>query len=291
MNIGVIVCTCGNTLNEKVDIDKLVDFAKGLEDVKAVEKVDVFCKNPIEVIKKLGNIDRVLFVGCSERSSLKFSEDKLEKVFEKAGIEKGLYEVVNIREQCAWIHDDKDGATRKALDQLMMGYVKLRTNKPIKEKIKLEKRVLVVGGGVAGLRCAIDLAKAGIDVVLVEKNSYLGGHTAQIPMLFQCEGYASMCTSECIVPVIAKEAMSYDNIKIITNAEVKDVEKVDGNFKVTIEQKPQFVDPDRCISCGRCAQVCPQGAIKETPHQMGKVIILKFLIMKKLPLEQFNTRI
>ncbi len=262
MNVGIIVCTCGNTLN--IDIDRIVEHAKSLEGVSIVKKVDIFCKNYKEVIQELkGRVDRVLFVGCSERSSLNFTEDKITQILEELGLDRAMFEVANIREQCAWIHEDKEEATRKALDLLEMAYVKLRTNRPTPQPIKLEKRVLVVGGGVAGLRCAIDLAKAGIEVVLVEKNSYLGGHTAQIPMLFQCEGYASMCTSECIVPVIAKEAMSYDNIKIITNAEVKEVEKVNGNFKVTIEQKPQFVDPDKCISCGKCAEVCPI----EVPNQ------------------------
>jgi len=264
MKMGVIICTCGNTLSDKIDIDRLIDFAKGLEGVSIVKKVEMFCKNYEEVVEELkGKVDRLLFAGCSERSSLTFNEDKVAQILEKMGLNRVMFEVANIREQCAWIHEDRDGATRKALDQLMMAYVKLRSNRPPGDPIKLEKRVLVVGGGVAGMQCAIDLAKAGIDVVLVEKNPYLGGHTAQIPLLFQCEGWSSMCTSECIVPVIARETTFNDKITVITNAEVKEVEKVNGNFLVTIEQKPQFVDPNKCVSCGKCSEVCPV----EVPNQ------------------------
>ncbi len=271
MSVGVIICTCGNTINDKIDIDRLVEFAKGLEDVSIVKKVDIFCKNYDQIVQELkGKIDRLLFVGCSERSSLTFNEDKIAQILEKIGLNRAMFEVANIREQCAWVHEDRDGATRKALDQLMMAYVKLRSNRPAGEAVKLEKRVLVVGGGVAGMQCAIDLAKAGIDVVLVERNPYLGGHTAQIPLLFQCEGWSSMCTSECIVPVIARETTFNDRIKIITNAEVKEVEKVNGNFYVTIEQKPQFVDPNKCVSCGKCAEVCPVEVPNEFDMKFGK---------------------
>jgi len=267
MGIGAIVCTCGGTIG--LDVDRLVEFVKGLEGVEKVKKVEYFCRNPVDVIKEL-NTERVLFIGCSERSSLKISESGFWNAFEKAGVERGLYEVVNIREQCDWIHDDKEEATRKAMDQILMGYVKLKTNKPIKERIKLEKRVLVVGGGVAGMKCASELAKVGIDVVLVERKPYLGGHAAQIPMLFQCEGWPSLCTSECIVPVLAKEVMESDRVEVLTNAEIVDVEKVDGNFLVTIVQKPVYVDPEKCVSCGKCSEVCPVEVKSEFEMGFGK---------------------
>ncbi len=271
MSVGVIICTCGNTLSERIDIDRLIELAEGLEDVSIVKKVDLFCEDYEEVVREMkGKVDRLLFVGCSERSSLKMNEDKIAQILEKIGLDRVMFEVANIREQCAWIHEDRDGATRKALDQLMMAYIKLRSNRPTGEAVKLEKRVLVIGGGVAGMQCAIDLAKAGIDVVLVEKNPYLGGHTAQIPLLFQCEGWSSMCTSECIVPVIARETVFNDKITIITNAEVKEVEKVNGNFSVIIEQKPQFVDPNKCVSCGKCAEVCPIEVPNEFDMKFGK---------------------
>ncbi len=256
MRIGVLFCTCGGALNEKIDMKELESFARSLEDVVVVETSELFCKNPEKVLEKFrGKIDRLLFVGCSERSSLTMGEDRLASLLEKIGVNRAMFETVNIREQCAWIHDDRDGATRKAMDQLLMSYVKLRTNVP-QGSVRVAKKALIVGAGVAGLRCASDLAKAGIEAVVVEKKPYLGGHTAQIPMLFQCEGYASMCTSDCIVPVMGRE-IQVDGVKLVTNAEVVDVEKDDGNFRVRILKKAMMVDPSKCISCGKCAEVCP----------------------------------
>ncbi len=256
MRIGVLFCTCGGTISEKLDLKKVEDFAKTLEDVVVVETTDLFCEKPEEILEKFkGKIDRFIFAGCSERSSLKMGEDKLSSLLENIGINRAMFETVNLREQCAWIHDNRDGATRKAMDQLMMSYVKVKTNIP-QGSVKLAKRALIIGAGVAGMKCASDLAKVGIEAVIVEKKPYLGGKTSMIPMLFQCEGYASMCTSECIIPVMGRE-VQMNGIKLITNAEVVDVAKEDGNFKVKIEKKAMMVKPDKCVSCGKCAEVCP----------------------------------
>ena len=256
MRIGVLFCTCGGTISEKLDLKKVEDFAKTLEDVVIVETTDLFCEKPEEILEKFkGKIDRFIFAGCSERSSLKMGEDKLSSLLENIGINRAMFETVNLREQCAWIHDNRDGATRKAMDQLMMSYVKVKTNIP-QGSVKLAKRALIIGAGVAGMKCASDLAKVGIEAVIVEKKPYIGGKTSMIPMLFQCEGYASMCTSECIIPVMGREVQK-EGIKLITNAEVVDVAKEDGNFKVKIEKKAMMVKPDKCVSCGKCAEVCP----------------------------------
>ncbi len=256
MRIGVLFCTCGGTISEKLDLKKVEDFAKTLEDVVIVETTDLFCEKSEEILEKFkGKIDRFIFAGCSERSSLKMGEDKLSSLLENIGINRAMFETVNLREQCAWIHDNRDGATRKAMDQLMMSYVKVKTNIP-QGSVKLAKRALIIGAGVAGMKCASDLAKVGIEAVIVEKKPYLGGKTSMIPMLFQCEGYASMCTSECIIPVMGREVQK-EGIKLITNAEVVDVAKEDGNFKVKIEKKAMMVKPDKCVSCGKCAEVCP----------------------------------
>ncbi len=256
MRIGILFCSCGGTISEKLDLKKVEDFAKTLEDVVIVETVDVFCENPDKILEKFkGKIDRFIFAGCSERSSLKMGEEKLSDLLERIGVNKAMIETVNLREQCAWIHDNIDGATRKAMDQLLMSYVKVKTNIP-QGNVKLEKRALIVGAGVTGLRCASDLAKAGIETVIVERKPYIGGHTSMIPMLFQCEGYASMCTSECIVPVMGREIQK-EGITLIMNAEIIDVEKDDGNFKVKIEKKAMPVDPAKCVSCGKCSEVCP----------------------------------
>jgi len=271
MKVGVVLCTCGSQLEEKIDFTELEKLAKSLDEVVAVKKVDKLCKNPEKELEDFkGKVDRILFVGCSERSSLTFNEDRISKLLKNLGLDPAMFEVANIREQCAWIHEDKDGATRKAMDLLLMAYVKLRTNAKAYEFKDVEKKVLVVGGGVAGLSCAISLAKMGIPVTLVEKKPYIGGHTCQIPLLWQSEGYASVCTSECIMPVLNRSALFEDNLTILTNSEVVDAKKENGNFRVKIVKKPLFVDPDLCTSCGKCSEVCPIEISNEFDLGFGK---------------------
>ncbi len=271
MRIGVVLCTCGSQLEEVIDFSELENLAKSLEDVVIVKKVERLCRNPEKELEDFrGKVDRILFVGCSERSSLTFNEDRIAKLLENLGIDPAMFEVANVREQCAWIHDDRDGATRKAMDLLLMAYVKLRTNSNAYEFKNVEKKVLVIGGGVAGLSCAISLAKMGIPVTLVEKKHYIGGHVCQIPLLWQSEGYASVCTSECIMPVINRSALFEDNLTILTNSEVVDARKENGNFRVKIVKKPSFVDPELCTSCGKCSEVCPVEISNEFDLGFGK---------------------
>jgi len=257
MRIGIILCTCGTQLEEKIDFNELEKLANDLPDVVIVKRVDMLCKSPEKYLKDLIKVDRILFVGCSERSSLTFNEDRIIKCLKNMGIDPALFEVVNIREQCAWIHDNKEEATRKAKDQMLMAYVKLRSNVKSYEFKDIMRKVLIIGGGVAGLSCAISLAKMGIQTTLVEKKPYIGGLTCHIPFIWQSESYASVCTSECIIPVLNREAMFEENITILTNSEIIDVKKENGNFKVKILKKPTFVNPDSCISCGKCSEVCP----------------------------------
>ncbi len=254
MKIGVAICTCGGLLSEKIDIDKLCEVAENLENVDKVFCTDFLCSSEgvKEMKEKLSGCDRILFAACSERSSYTFDENRIAKILEEMGINKALFEVANIREQCAWIHEGD--VTGKAIDMLRMAHVKLLMNRPTDE-VKIAEKVLVVGGGVAGMKAAIEAAKK-CEVVLVEKNPYVGGHTCQIPMLFQSESWSSMCASECIMPVLSKELMN-SGAKVLTNSEILDIRKENGNFVVKIRKAPDYVDAERCVSCGRCSEVCP----------------------------------
>ncbi len=246
MKVGVAICTCGGTLN--IDFDEVREFAEGMAD--RVEVFDFLCKNPN--LEGFRDFDGIVFACCSERSSLNFNENAMHKTAKSYGIR--FWENANIREQCAWIHDRKT-ATDKAKDLIAMAIEKLKLSK-FYNSFEPLKRVLVIGGGVAGISCAKSLAELGIDVTLVEEKPYLGGHVCQIPFLWQGEGYPSMCTSECVIPVVNRELM-LSNARILTSSRVLDVEKVDGNFRVKIETEPKYVDPERCVSCGRCSEVCP----------------------------------
>ncbi len=264
LKIAIVFCTCGGTLEEKIDFNRLIEQAQKLPGVVKVLKLADLCKAPEKHLASLKNsVDRLIFAGCSERSSLSFNEDRLQKLLEFLGINRGLFETVNLREQCAFVHEDREATTAKALDLLKMAYTKLLTNRKAHAFKEIAKEVLVVGAGMAGLSCAQGLADLQIPVTVVEEKPYLGGHVCQIPLLWQGESYASVCTSECIAPVMARETMLRDGLELWTGSRIVEVSKEDGNFRVKIEKKPLFVDPEKCISCGKCAEVCPEEVISD----------------------------
>lgn len=254
--IGVVVCSCGGQIAEKVNLEILAEKAAELEGVVKVSRVDNLCRQDLSRIKQeFQGCDRLLFAGCSERSSLTFTEDRISAFLGEMGLNKAMFEVANLREQCIWIHDGD--LTGKALDMLRMAHAKLKSNLPTPDPVKIMPKSIVIGGGPAGMQAAVDLAAAGTDVVLVEKKAYLGGHFCQIPYLLQCEGWPAMCVSDCVAPVQARKVAFSPRVKTLTNAEVADIARENGNFRVTITRQARFVAPERCVSCGKCAEVCP----------------------------------
>ena len=168
-----------------------------------------------------------------------------------------MFEVANLREQCAWIHAfDPDAATRKAMDMLLMAYEKLKTNASALRFEQVKQRVLIVGGGVAGLSCAMALKEMGVEVDLVEKEPYIGGKAIQTFRVWQSQCYPSSCTTACSVLSLTRSA-GFEEFNLYTNTEVKAVKREKGNFIVELLKKPLYVDPIKCCSCGKCAEVCP----------------------------------
>ncbi|MFZ5994910.1 MAG: hydrogenase iron-sulfur subunit [Thermodesulfobacteriota bacterium] len=260
--IGVWICDCQGRVSTNVDTVSLVERAREMDGVVTVRRVDALC-NTEELARlraelKENNINRFLFAGCSARSSLRFPEQQISAVLESTEIDKAMFEVANIREQCAWVHDDRKAATAKALDVLRMAYVRLKLDTPRAPATKIVPRSLVIGGGPAGLQTAQDLAVLGQQVTLVEQASYLGGRMCQIPFLFQTENWPGRCVSTCVGPVQAAGSMFHPNVECLTSSEVADIERVDGNFRARLRLGARFVDAEKCISCGKCAEVCPE---------------------------------
>jgi heterodisulfide reductase subunit A len=255
--IGVVLCNCGGQISEKMDMRILSENVRKLENVTKVEEVSKLCskKGISWMMTEFRGCDRLLFAGCSERSSLTFTEDRIAGLLKEMGINEAMFEAANIREQCAWIHDGD--VTGKALDMVRMAHAKLQLNVPTPEAVKIAKKAIVLGGGPAGIQAAHDLASAGIEVVLVEKKAYLGGHVCQIPYLTQCESWPSMCVSDCVAPVQARKVIFNPLIKVLTNSEAVHIAKENGNFRIAVKKGAEFVDADKCISCGKCAAVCP----------------------------------
>jgi len=267
MRIGIVLCDCGGSLSEVIDYEKVKKLAEGLEGVVKVKQSSALCKNPEEELKDFKDVDGIVFCGCSEKYSLTFNEERITQVLRSLGIEESMFEVACFREHCAWIHAyDPDAATRKALDQLLMAYTKLRTDSPALKFKEVEQRVLVIGGGVAGIACAHALKEKGVEVDLVEKTPYIGGQAIQTYRVWQSQFYPSSCTTACSVLSLVRTA-SFSGFEIYTNTTIKSFRRESGNFTVELLRNPLYVDPTKCCSCGKCAEVCPIEV--DNPFELG----------------------
>jgi heterodisulfide reductase subunit A len=272
--IGVFICDCKGLISDHIDSDILVNQSSALPDVAMVERIALLCSEEnldgaLRRFKDAG-CNRLLLAGCSPRSSLKFPEEKIERMLQSYGFHPEFFEVANIREQCAWQHPDRAGATSKAVDLIRMAHVRLESAEPAPGPASIVKRALVVGAGPSGLQAAKDLASMDVEVTLAERNPWIGGRLCQLPRIFQTEGWPSVCDSACVGPVQAKGAILGEGIKVRTQTEVQSAEKKNGSFRVTLRSEPAYVDEELCISCGACAKVCPEETIRRFDQGLTK---------------------
>jgi heterodisulfide reductase subunit A len=200
-------------------------------------------------------LNRVVVASCSPR----LHEPTFRKVCEEAGLNKYLFEMANIREQCSWVHlYDREAATEKAKDLVKMAVAKAALLKPASEiEVPIIRKALIIGGGVAGIQAALDLADTGYKVYLVEREPSIGGMMARIDKTFP-----TMDCSICILAPKMSDVGHHPNIELLTNSEVVDVKGYIGNFRVKVLKKPRYVKED-CSACGECSKVCPMTAPNE----------------------------
>jgi len=271
--VGVFICHCGKNIAEVINVDEVVDY---------FTKRGIFCKANTflcsdpglklikeEIIKH--NLDRVVIAACTPN----LHESLFRKTLEEIGVNPYLLEIVNIREQDSWVHaHDPERATRKAIDLIAMGIAKATLLKPFsKIKIPVENKFVVIGGGIAGITAALNLAELGHRVYLIEKEATIGGHMAMFDKVFPTND-----CSICILAPLMVEVSQHPNIELYTNAEVVEVKGSIGNFRVTIRQNPTYVDEDECTGCGDCAKHCPIEVPNEFDLNLGlrKAIYIPF---------------
>jgi len=254
VKIGVYVCHCGGNISEVIDVKAVAEYAGKISDVVLSRDEAHMCS---EVGQQLlyddiqeHKLDRVVVAACSPQ----FQEKTFKKTIESAGLSPYILEIANIREHCSWPHFDfPEEATEKAKDLVDMAVAKARLDESLKKKMMpIGSNVLVIGGGIAGIQASLDLGDAGFNVCLVEKNPSIGGHMAQLSRTFPTEDCAA-----CILSPKMADVPANPNIEMLTYSEVKDIDGYLGNYTVTIEKKPTFVDPDKCTCCGKCVDVCP----------------------------------
>ncbi|MGM0652226.1 MAG: 4Fe-4S binding protein, partial [Bacillota bacterium] len=185
------------------------------------------------------------------------------KAAAEAGLNPYLLEVANIREHCSWVHKDMEVATPKAIALLRAAAAKAALNDALEApELEVEKRALVIGGGIAGIQAALDIAESGYVVDLVEKDPSIGGRMAQLEKTFP-----TLDCSACILTPKMVEAAQHPNINLLTYCEVEEVKGFVGQFDVIIKQKARYVDPVKCTGCGICWEKCPSKAPSE--FEMG----------------------
>ncbi|MCR4442023.1 MAG: CoB--CoM heterodisulfide reductase iron-sulfur subunit A family protein [Peptococcaceae bacterium] len=263
--VGVFICHCGTNIAQTVDCEKVAKMAGGLPQVAFSTDYKYMCSEPgqqviINAVKE-HRLDRVVVASCSPR----MHEPTFRKTLEKAGLNPYLLEMANIREQCSWVHQDKEKGTAKAFDLVKMAVAKVLKNEPLsRSSIPIHKRALVIGGGIAGIQAALDIADAGYVVDIVEKEPTIGGRMAQIDKTFP-----TMDCSACILTPKMVDAASNPNINLLTYCEVEKVDGYVGNFDVTIRHKARSVDMNKCTGCGTCWEKCPTRVASEFDMGLG----------------------
>ncbi|MCK4901819.1 MAG: CoB--CoM heterodisulfide reductase iron-sulfur subunit A family protein [Thermoplasmatales archaeon] len=250
--IGVFICHCGINIASTVNIKDLVDYAKKLDGVVVSKDYKYMCSdvgaNLIKDSIKKNKLDGVVIACCSPR----MHEHTFRGVVEAGGINAFNLEIANIREQCSWAHEDKSRATEKAIALVRGAVAKAKLLEPLEtSKIKVTPAALVIGGGIAGIQSALDLAEEGHKVYLVERSPTIGGRMAQLDKTFP-----TLDCSGCILTPKMMEVANHPNIELLTYSEVTGVEGSIGNFTIKVNKKARYVDLDKCTGCGDCTEAC-----------------------------------
>ena len=260
--IGVFVCHCGTNIAATVDVEKVAKTLALEPGVIVSTDYQYMCSQTgqelIQNAIKEHKLTAVVVCSCSPR----MHEATFRRACEKAGLNPYMVEIANIREQCSWIHKDVETATEKAVILGRAAIAKVHLNAPLKAgETPVTKRALVIGGGIAGIQTALDIADAGYEVDIVEKNPTIGGKMAQIDKTFP-----TLDCAACILTPKMVDAAQNEKITIHSYSEVEAVGGFVGNFKVTIRKKARYVKEDICTGCGLCTEKCPQ---KKVPNEFN----------------------
>ena len=263
MRIGVFICHCGSNIAGTVDCAKVAEIARTYPDVVYAVDPMYTCAEPgqaaIEAAIHEYKLDGVVVASCSPR----MHEPTFRRTVERAGLNRYMFEMANIREHVSWIGKDMEANTNKSAELVRLAVEKLRRNKVLVAKqFDVNKRVLVIGGGVAGIQAALDCADGGIPVVLVEREATIGGKMAKLDKTFP-----TIDCSACVLGPKMVDVAQHPNIKLYAYSEVEDISGFVGNFTVKIRRKSTRVDWSLCTGCGACTEKCPS---KKTPDTFNE---------------------
>lgn len=253
VKIGVYICHCGVNIAATVNVASLTEFISKQPNVTIARDYKFMCSDPGQDlikndIKNLG-VNRVVVAACSPL----MHELTFRVAAETAGLNRYLVQIANIREHCSWVHDDREAATEKAKALVNAAVRRVALHQPLQiKKQPLNTNTLVVGGGIAGIQAALEIANAGYHVYMVEKEPSIGGRMGQFDKTFP--------TLDCAACILTPKMVSVGHRKDITLHTYSEVESISGyigNFKVRVRKKARYVDPEKCTGCGQCWSNCP----------------------------------
>ena len=253
VRIGVYICHCGVNIASTVNVPEVRDFIARQPNVVIARDYKFMCSDPgQELIKQdvanLG-VNRIVVAACSPL----MHELTFRLAAESASLNRYLVQIANIREHCSWVHDDREAATKKAEALINAAVRRVALHQPLQiTKQPLNRATLIVGGGIAGIQAALEIANAGHHVYLVEREPSIGGRMGTFDKTFP--------TLDCAACILTPKMVSVGHrkdITLYTYAEVESVSGYIGNFKVRVRKKARYVDTEKCTGCGQCWSNCP----------------------------------
>ena len=260
--IGVFVCWCGSNIAGTVDVKAVSEALKNEPGVVFSTNYQYMCsqagQNLIKDAIKEHHLTGIVVCSCSPR----MHENTFRKTAQSAGINPYMVEIANVREQCSWVHKDMATGTEKAIILGKAAVAKVNLNTPLTPgESPVTKRALVIGGGIAGIQTALDIADAGFPVDIVETKPTIGGKMAQLDKTFP-----TLDCAACILTPQMVDVAQHEKIRIFSYSEVTQVKGFVGNFDVTIKRKARYVKEDVCTGCGACTEKCP---MKHVPNEFN----------------------
>jgi heterodisulfide reductase subunit A len=279
LRTAVFLCDCGDIVSTKVDLDRLAAELGALDGVASVERVPFACasdgQEAIAASLQKNRPDRVVVAACSPREH----EATFRKVLEASGMNPYLLQMANIREQVAWVVDDREQARQKALAYVRAAVRRAERHVPLeRSEIPASGDALVLGAGPAGLAAALNLAEAGRKVVLLERSPFLGG----LPVRFE-EVAPELECGACLMAPLLTQVLANERIEVLTFANLTQLKGSVGNFIAVIEQRARHVDLRSCIGCAECIGPCPATVQNDFLFGVGRRKAMDFPFSGALP--------
>ena len=272
--VGVFVCHCGINIAGTVDVERVTaEIAKEPGVVLSTHYTYV-CSTPgqqmiVDAIKE-HRLERLVVASCSP----KMHEITFRRAAAKGGLNPFLCEMANIREQCSWVHEDREEATRKAIEIIHTILAKVRGDAALDvSHAPITRRALVIGAGIAGIQAALDIAEGGHEVLLLDRYPCIGGHMAQLG-----ETFPTLDCASCIFTPKVVEVAQSENVTLLAYSEIEEVTGSVGSFEVKIRRKARSIDESKCTGCGLCVEKCPTKVVSEFDRGMAmrKAIYIPF---------------